>query len=87
MRGGQIHIVKPSPVPSLERRLHQKFDIATVRPSLKTNNANNLLVGGAGMVFQDEVVFQYGKIGRNPEKGLTVDKYDNLKDRIRIQMD
>jgi hypothetical protein len=39
------------------------------------------------VVFQEEIVFEQGKIWRNPKIGFTeVDKNGNLKNGVRIEM-
>jgi hypothetical protein len=56
--GFMVFIVKPSPVPYLERRFHQKVKEATKGTSLKSNTSNNVLVTSAWLVFQEEVVLK-----------------------------
>jgi hypothetical protein len=53
-----VFVVKQSHVPSPERRLHRKVEKATIWMSLKTNVVDNLLVGGTGLVLQEEVIFE-----------------------------
>jgi hypothetical protein len=56
--GFMVFTVEPSPVPSTERRLHLKTNKTTIRTSLKTNAIDNLSVDGAGLVFQEDVIFE-----------------------------
>jgi hypothetical protein len=46
-----VFVVKPSLVPSPERRLHWKIKEATQRVSLETNASNNLSVSSTWLVF------------------------------------
>jgi hypothetical protein len=56
--GFMVFTIKISLVPFSERRLHRKVDKAIVGASLKTNIADYFSVGDAGLVFQEEVVFE-----------------------------
>jgi hypothetical protein len=53
-----VFIVKPSPMPSPEGRLHRTVKKATKRMSLESNASGNLLVIGVRLIFQEEVVFK-----------------------------
>jgi hypothetical protein len=40
------------------------------------------------LILQEEVVFEEGKVRRNPEENLTkMDENGDLKNRVRIKMD
>jgi hypothetical protein len=53
-----IFTIKPGHVPPLEGSFHWEIDKATVGASLKTNTTDNFLIGGAGLVFQKEIIFE-----------------------------
>jgi hypothetical protein len=76
-----VFTIKPSLVPPMEGSFHQKIDKATIGLSLKANTTDNFSIGGAGLVFQKEIIFEYGKVWVNSKEGLTkVDKDCNLED-------
>jgi hypothetical protein len=53
---------------------------------LKTHAPNNLSVSGTRLILQEELIFEYGKIRRNPKEGFTkMDK--DLEDGVRVKMD
>jgi hypothetical protein len=53
-----IFIIEPSFLPSPERGFHGEVKEAAARASLESNTPNNLLVIGALLVFNKEVVFE-----------------------------
>jgi hypothetical protein len=53
-----IFAIKPGHVPSPERGFHQKINEPIVGASLKVDTANNFSIGGAGLVFQKELIFE-----------------------------
>jgi hypothetical protein len=55
--GFMIFTIKPTPMPSQERSFQWEIDEATVGASLKAV-ADNFSVGGAGLVFQEEIIFE-----------------------------
>jgi hypothetical protein len=58
-----------------------------VRASLKTHAPNDLSVGGARLILQEEVIFEEREIRRNPEKSFTkMDENGDLKNRVGIEM-
>ncbi len=61
-----VLVVKPCPMPSLERSLHRKVKEATQRASLENNASNNLSVIVAWFVFQKEVILKQREIRRDP---------------------
>jgi hypothetical protein len=56
--GFMIFTIKPGHVPPLEGSFHWEIDKATVGASLKTNTTDNFLIGGAGLIFQKEIIFE-----------------------------
>jgi hypothetical protein len=55
--GFMIFTIKPTPMPSPEGSFHWEIDEATIGASLKAA-ADNFSVGGAGLVFQEEIIFE-----------------------------
>jgi hypothetical protein len=64
--GLMVLIIEPCSMPSLERSFQRKVEEASTREGLKTYSPINLLVSGTRLVFQEEVVFELRKVGRNP---------------------
>jgi hypothetical protein len=55
--------------------------------SLDADTADHLLLGGARLIFQEEIVLEKKEIRENDEISLAqVDKDIDLKDRVWIQM-
>jgi hypothetical protein len=55
--------------------------------SLKTHAPNDLLVGGARLILQEEVIFEQREIWRNPENSFTMmDENGDLKNRVGTEM-
>jgi hypothetical protein len=76
--------IEPCPVPSPERSLHGKIEKADARACLKTHTSNDLLISNARLIFEKKNLEQ-GKVRENSKKSFTeMDKYDNLKNGIRI---
>jgi hypothetical protein len=70
----------------VERCFHGKIKEADARAGLKTHAPNNLSVSGTRLILQEEIIFEYGKIRRNPKEGFTkMDK--DLEDGVRVKMD
>jgi hypothetical protein len=66
-----VFVIKPGLVPSLERILHWQIQEATARARLEAYAANNLSFIGIGLILQQEIAFEQGKIQRHVEKGFT----------------
>jgi hypothetical protein len=61
-----VFTINPCPVPSPQRSFQRKVKKSSARLSLETYASNNLSVSDTWLIFQKEVVFKQGKIGRNP---------------------
>jgi hypothetical protein len=57
-------------VSSLERSLHWQIQEAAMRACLEAYAANNLLFISTGLILQQEIAFEQGKIRRHAETGL-----------------
>jgi hypothetical protein len=80
--------VEPCPVPSLTGSLHRKVKEAITKAGLETNAPNNLGVSGTRLVLQEKVILEQRKVRMNDEKWFVeMDKDDNLKNGIGIEMD
>jgi hypothetical protein len=66
--GFMIFTIKQGLVPSPKGIFHWEIDKATVGTSLKANTTDKFLIGDVGLVFQKEVIFEYGKFGGIPWK-------------------
>jgi hypothetical protein len=53
-----VFTIKPGLVPCPEGSFHGEIDKANVGASLNANTTNNLSIGGAGLVFQKEIIFE-----------------------------
>jgi hypothetical protein len=53
-----VFTIKPGHVPSLEGRFHGEIDKTIVGVSLNANTTDNLLIGGTGLVFHKEIIFE-----------------------------
>jgi hypothetical protein len=81
-----IFAIKPLFIPTLERCFQWKSVEIAVQASLDANTVDDLPLGGARLVFQ-EVMFEERKIQKDGEIRLAqMDKDDNLKDRVWIQI-
>jgi hypothetical protein len=67
-----VFVIKPGLMPSLERSLHWEIQEAAARASLEAYTASNLPVIGTGLILQEEIAFEQGKIGRHGKKGLPI---------------
>jgi hypothetical protein len=65
-----VFVIKPGLVPSLERSLHLQIQETTVRAHLEAYAANDLSFIDTGLILQQEIAFQEGKIWRHAEKGF-----------------
>jgi hypothetical protein len=63
-----VFAIKPGLVPSLEQSLHCHIQEATARACLEAYAANNLLFIGTGLILQQEITFEQGKIVGTPRK-------------------
>jgi hypothetical protein len=66
--GFLVLTIEPGPMISLKRSFHREFKKAASRVSLETHIPDNLLVSGTRLIFQEEVIFNRGKLGRIPRK-------------------
>jgi hypothetical protein len=66
-----VFILKPGLVSSLEQSLHWHIQEVTVRARFEAYAADNLSFIGTGLILQQEMVFEQGKIQRHAEKGFT----------------
>jgi hypothetical protein len=79
--------IKPGLVPSLEQCLHWQTQEAAARVSLVAYAANNLPFIGAGLILQQEIAFEHGKIWMHTKKGLAeMHKDNNLNDGVRVEV-
>jgi hypothetical protein len=69
--GFMVLLVEPYFVPSPERIFQRKIMKTSTRVSLQANATYDFLVCNARLVFQEEIVFEQGKIWRNPKIGFT----------------
>jgi hypothetical protein len=68
--------------------IHRKLEEASTRAGLKTYTANNHMVSGTRLVFQEKKVLEQGKSGGNSKKSFAeMDEDGNLKNGIGIQID
>jgi hypothetical protein len=82
-----IFAINPLFVPTLEWGFQWKIEEIVIWPSLDPNTANHLPFGSTGLIFLEEIVFKEREIWENGKISLTqVDKDDDLKDRVWIQM-
>jgi hypothetical protein len=81
--GFMVFIVEPCPVPSTKRHLHGKFEEVA-----RGYAPNNLLVCNTQPIFQEKVIVEQRKIGRNFEKGFRkMDEDGDPRNGVRIEMD
>jgi hypothetical protein len=79
--------VEPRHVPSPKGSLHWEVKEVGVRAGLETHTTDNLEVSGAQLIFQ-EVIFEQRKVRGNAKKCITnMDKDDDLKNGVRVEMD
>jgi hypothetical protein len=80
--------VEPRHVPSLKVCFHRKDKEADTRAGLETHPSDNLAISGARLVFQEEVIFEQGKVRGNAKKCFAkMDKDSDFKNRVRVEMD
>jgi hypothetical protein len=59
--------IEPPSVPALKGGLQRKVKEISVRPGLDANPANYLAFGSAGLIFQEEIVFEELKVWEDGE--------------------
>jgi hypothetical protein len=83
-----VFAVEPCHVPSLKGSFHRKVKEAGTRAGLETHPSDNLVVSGARLVFEEEVIFEQRKVRGNAKKCLAkMDKDDDLKNGVRVEID
>jgi hypothetical protein len=83
-----VFTIKPCPMPSPERSLHKKLEEASTRVGLKMYTANNHMVSGTRLVFQEKIVLEQGKTRGNSKKSFAeMDEDGDLNNGIGIQID
>jgi hypothetical protein len=83
----RVLVVEPCPMPTLEGIFQRKIQKTSTRVSLEANAAYDHPVCGTRLVFQEEIVFDQGKIWRNPKIGFVeMDKNGDLKNGVRVKM-
>jgi hypothetical protein len=66
-----VFTIKPELVPSLERSLHWQIQEADARARLEPYITDNLLFISTGLILQQEISFEQGKIQRHVKKYFT----------------
>jgi hypothetical protein len=80
--------VEPHHVPSPKGSLHWEVKEVGVRAGLETHTTDNHEVSSAQLIFQEEVIFEQRKVRGNAKKCLAkMDKDDDLKNGVRVEMD
>jgi hypothetical protein len=79
--------IEPMLVPTLERSLQGKVEEEIVRTGLNPNTAYHLALGGVGLIFQKEIMFEQGKVWEDGKISFTkMNKKCYLKNEIRIEV-
>jgi hypothetical protein len=86
--GFVVLIVEPCHVPSLKGSFHWKVREAGMRVGLNTHPSDNLVVSSARLIFHEEVILEQRKVRGNAKKFfMKMDKDDDLKNGVRVEMD
>jgi hypothetical protein len=82
-----VFTIKPGLVPSLEQSLHWQTQEAIVRTRLEAYAAYNLHFISAGLILQQKIAFEQGKIRMHTKEALPkMHKDGNLKNGVRVEV-
>jgi hypothetical protein len=65
-----VLVMEPLRVPSLEGSFQAKNEKLLVHAGLDADTAHQLALGGARLVFQDEIMLEEGKVWENGEVSI-----------------
>jgi hypothetical protein len=83
-----VFIIEPLFVPSFERGFQGEVKEVTAQANLNANTTNDLLVSGARLIFQEEIMLEHREVGVYGKKSLTQMNEDvDLEDGVRVEMD